>query len=60
MLWTKPFYQAEAPYANHASPVVKKALGKMKAVTDEGEHVEISQRNNGRIVFKRHESKRTR
>ena len=43
MLRTKPFYQAEAPYANHASPVVKKALGKMQAVTDEGEHVEISQ-----------------
>lgn len=42
MLWTKPFYQAEAPCANHTNPVVKKALGKMQAVTDEGDAV-ISQ-----------------
>lgn len=43
MLWIKPFYQAEAPCANHASPAVKKALGKKQAVPDEGEHVVISQ-----------------
>lgn len=47
MLWTKPFYLVEAPCANLASPAMKKALGKMQAVTDEGEHIVIIQWKKG-------------